>query len=69
MNQNPEQTAGDTIDRKLIESGFAVQDHRHTDWKVSPGIVVREYKADALQTVMFCLWTGFLYGLSRQYKN
>lgn len=48
VNQNPEQIARDTIDRKLIESGFAVQDRKHIDWKVSPGIAVREYPTDAL---------------------
>ncbi|WP_214036341.1 hypothetical protein [Methanospirillum sp.] len=46
VNQNPEQIARDTIDRKLIESGFAVQDRKKIDWRVSPGIAVREYPTD-----------------------
>ncbi|MGV8110316.1 hypothetical protein [Methanospirillum sp.] len=48
VNQNPEQIARDTIDRKLIESGFAVQDRKHIDFKESTGIAVREYPTDAM---------------------
>lgn len=46
VNQNPKQKARDTIDRKLIESGFAVQDRKHIDWRVSPGNAVKEYPTD-----------------------
>ena len=69
VNQNPEQIARDTIDRKLIESGFAVQDRKKIDWRVSPGIAVREYPTDVVLPIMFCLWTGFLLGLLKQVKN
>ncbi|HOW04333.1 hypothetical protein [Methanospirillum hungatei] len=48
VNQNPEQIARETIDRKLIVSGFAVQDRKHIDWKVFSGIAVSEYPTDAL---------------------
>jgi type I restriction enzyme R subunit len=46
VNQNPEQIARDTIDRKLIESGFAVQDRKHIVFKESTGIAVRVYPTD-----------------------
>jgi type I restriction enzyme R subunit len=54
-NQNPEQIARDTIDKKLLQAGWAVQDRKKIDWKVSPGIAVKEYPTDALRLTMFCL--------------
>ena len=45
-NQNPEQIARDTIDKKLLQAGWAVQDRKKIDWKVSPGIAVKEYPTD-----------------------
>jgi type I restriction enzyme R subunit len=45
-NQGPEQKARDTIDEKLTDSGWAVQERDRIDWKVSQGIAIKEYLTD-----------------------
>ncbi|AFV23306.1 type I site-specific deoxyribonuclease [Methanolobus psychrophilus R15] len=46
QNQSPEQKARDTIDGKLINSGWVVQEKDRIDWKVSQGIAIKEYLTD-----------------------
>jgi type I restriction enzyme R subunit len=45
-NQNPEQIARDQIDKRLIESGWVVQDKKAIDFSAGIGIAVREYQTD-----------------------
>ena len=46
VNQAPEQAARDVIDRKLHQAGWIVQSNKEIDFKVGPGIAVREYRTD-----------------------
>lgn len=46
LNQNPEQIARDTIDRRLTEAGWKVQDKAAIDFGAGPGVAVREYQTD-----------------------
>ncbi|MFZ2361447.1 MAG: DEAD/DEAH box helicase family protein, partial [Anaerolineae bacterium] len=43
LNQTPEQKARDTIDRKLREAGWSVQNKDRIDWQAGPGVAVRHY--------------------------
>ena len=43
-NQNPEQIARDQIDKKLVESGWFVQDKKAIDFNAGLGIAAREYR-------------------------
>lgn len=45
-NQNPEQKARNSIDRKLNASGWIVQEKSKIDWSTSKGIAVKEYLTD-----------------------
>ena len=45
-NQTPEQIARDTIDRRLAQAGWEVQDKAKIDFDASLGIAVREYQTD-----------------------
>ncbi|MGB9940190.1 DEAD/DEAH box helicase family protein [Methanosarcina sp.] len=45
-NQTPEQKARNSIDGKLKESGWVVQEKSKIDWSVSRGIAVKEYLTD-----------------------
>ena len=45
-NRTPEQAARDVIDGKLRQAGWTVQDNRRIDFKVGPGIAVREHRTD-----------------------
>lgn len=45
-NQTPEQQARDSIDKKLEEAGWQVQDKKSLDFNAGPGIAVREYDTD-----------------------
>ena len=47
MNQNPEQIARDTIDRKLAACGWVIQDKSAINLHAGPGVAVREYLTDA----------------------
>jgi len=46
-NLTPEQKARNTIDRKLIASGWVIQDMHTLNFSANPGIVVKEYQTDA----------------------
>lgn len=46
MNQTPEQKARDRIDRTLKAAGWVVTDRCDLDWKLGPGIAVREYPTE-----------------------
>lgn len=46
VNQNPEQIARDEIDKRLIASGWVVQDRKKLDWTAGLGIAVREYPTE-----------------------
>ncbi|MEN6348258.1 MAG: type I restriction-modification enzyme R subunit C-terminal domain-containing protein [Syntrophomonas sp.] len=43
MNQNPEQSARDNIDKQLISSGWLIQDMKGISLQAGPGVAVREY--------------------------
>ena len=45
-NQTPEQVARDTIDRRLAQAGWEVQDKAKIDFNAGLGIAVREYQTD-----------------------
>jgi len=46
-NQNPEQIARDNIDRKLIASGWIIQNKKQINLNAGLGVAVREYQTDA----------------------
>ncbi len=46
INQNPEQTARDKIDRMLREAGWSVQSKDKVNLSASQGVAVREYQTD-----------------------
>jgi len=46
MNKTPEQKARDNIDRMLERSGWAIVDKNAINWRLGPGIAVREYQTD-----------------------
>jgi len=46
-NLTPEQKARDTIDRKLIASGWVIQDMNTLNFSANSGIVAKEYQTDA----------------------
>ena len=46
MNKTPEQKARDNIDRMLEHSGWAVVDKNAINWRLGPGVAVREYQTD-----------------------
>ena len=45
-NQNPEQKARDSIDKKLTDSGWLVLKKNEVDWNASRGIAVKEYSTE-----------------------
>ena len=45
-NQNPEQLARDEIDKKLIASGWVVQNKNQINLNAGFGVAVREYQTD-----------------------
>ncbi|ABE51491.1 type I restriction-modification enzyme R subunit C-terminal domain-containing protein [Methanococcoides burtonii] len=45
-NQNPEQKARDSIDKKLTDSGWKVLNKNEVDWNASRGIAVKEYSTE-----------------------
>ncbi len=45
-NQNPEQKARDSIDKKLTDSGWKVLKKNEVDWNTSRGIAVKEYSTE-----------------------
>ena len=45
-NQNPEQIARDRIDGLLTECGWIIQDKKHINLTVGPGVAVTEYQTD-----------------------
>ena len=46
MNQNPEQIARDTIDKKLISCGWIIQNFKQVNLHAGLGVAVREYLTD-----------------------
>ncbi|KXS46775.1 MULTISPECIES: type I restriction endonuclease subunit R [Methanohalophilus] len=45
-NQKPEQVARDLIDKKLNDSGWAVQAKNQLDWNASTGVAIKEYQTE-----------------------
>jgi len=46
INQNPEQTARDNIDKLLRNAGWAIQSAKKINWNESLGIAIKEYQTD-----------------------
>lgn len=46
VNQNPEQKSRDSIDDRLKEAGWVVQDFKKLDWSKGLGIAIREYQTE-----------------------
>ena len=45
--EHPEARARETIDRKLIEAGWVIQDRDEMNVGAGPGVAIREFKTDA----------------------